>query len=243
MAVILCQGLKGGTGTTFVAAHLAMALTAQGVEATLLAAGTAETTGLHFGLPPSTPLPSLTSAEPAVVVGGVALLRHADPAADARFEARLHDLAEGGSTDRLILLDLPPRDTALLARLAPHADAIVRPLHASPDCLALLPGLSAQSGVAVLARTLFIINAIDETRRLSRHCAKFLGELAGDRVLGNIRLDEAVPEAIAMLKPLSRYAPSSVALADAGTVAGRLVERLRAFAPASDSDRARSQAA
>ena len=72
MPVILCHGPKGGTGTTFVAAHLAMGLSAEGADVTVLTFAARDTMPLHFGLSQAISLPSLTApADEAVLVGGI----------------------------------------------------------------------------------------------------------------------------------------------------------------------------
>jgi hypothetical protein len=58
------------------------------------------------------------------------------------------------------------------------------------------------------------MSMVEDTRRFARHSVGFLRELLGDRLLGQVRRDEAVIEAGAMLQPLGRYAPHSAALAD-----------------------------
>lgn len=59
MPVIVCHSIKGGTGTTFVAAHVAVALCEAGAEVTVLTMARRDTMPLHFGLPPALTLPSL----------------------------------------------------------------------------------------------------------------------------------------------------------------------------------------
>ena len=68
-------------------------------------------------------------------------------------------------------------------------------------------------------------------------------ELAGQRLVGRIRSDEAVPEAMAMLQPLSRYAPASAALSDVRAISGKLVDALHSTDPVWIAPSAASRAA
>ncbi|KPH58689.1 cellulose synthase operon protein YhjQ/BcsQ [Novosphingobium aerophilum] len=221
MPMIVCHGPKGGAGNTFVAAHLAMGLSAQGAEVTVLTLAPRDSMPLHFGLSPATSLPALTApADEAVLVGGINLRSWRRASEDLDFVPMLGDLGylQPGK-DRVLVVDVPSGDTRVARRLIEHACAHVCTINAQPDTLAMLPQVFGEAGVEGLARTAFVINALDETRRLGRHGAAFIRELAGPRLIGRIRLDEAVPEAMAMLQPLSRYAPASVALTDAQQIA------------------------
>ncbi|AXB75305.1 cellulose synthase operon protein YhjQ/BcsQ [Novosphingobium sp. P6W] len=228
MAVIVCHGLKGGAGITFVAAHLAMTLSEAGAEVTVLSVAQRDTLPLHFGLQPALTLPSLFApAEDAVLASGINLRSHTRATDDADFVPTLHDLGylEAGP-DRVMVIDVPASEFAFARRIIPHSSANLCVLNAAPDTLALLPQVLGDASAETIARTTFAINALDETRRLSRHSAAFIRELVGPRLIGRIRLDEAVPEAIAMLQPLARYAPSSAALADVRAIGAAMVPAL-----------------
>ncbi|HUD30192.1 MAG TPA: cellulose synthase operon protein YhjQ/BcsQ [Novosphingobium sp.] len=228
MAVIVCHGLKGGAGVTFVSAHLAMALSEAGAEVTMLTVAPRDTLPLHFGLPPAIALPSLFApAEDAVVASGINLRSHVKAVDDPDFIPTLNDLGYlDTGHDRVMVIDVPASAFAFARRVIPHASANLCVLNAAPDTLALLPQALGDASPETIAGTTFAINALDETRRLSRHSAAFIRELVGPRLLGRIRLDESVPEAIAMLQPLSRYAPSSAALSDVRAIGAALVPAL-----------------
>ncbi len=230
MPMIVCHGPKGGTGNTFVAAHLAMGLSAQGADVTVVSIAARDTLPLHFGLTPAIALPALTApADEAVLVGGINLRSWRRAPEDLDFVPMLGDLGyfQPGK-DRVLVLDVPSNETRLARRLIDHACAHVCTINAQPDTLALLPQVFGEAGIEGLARTAFVINALDETRRLGRHGSAFIRELAGPRLIGRIRMDEAVPESIATLQMLSRYAPASVALSDVQQIA-------EAVAPTLDS--------
>lgn len=231
MALVVCHSPKGGTGTTFVAAHLAMGLAERGADVTLLTVNPADTMALHFGVDPATQLPSLDGQ--ALVVSTVSLRSHVGADTDPSFVRTLSELAFlNPRSERCLVVDVPSGCSEFAKTLQGHAAAVVCPLSVAPDCIALLPALIEQIGADQLARTFFAINGLDETRRLARHGSTFLGELLGARLIARIRRDEAVPEAIAMLQPLARYAPSSIALADVKAIAN---EVYGAIAPRADA--------
>lgn len=228
MPVIVCHGLKGGAGATFIASHLAMCLSEAGADVTVLTTAARNTLPLHFGLQPAMTLPSLFApAEDAVLVSGINLRSHLTAPEDADFVPRLSDMGylETGQ-DRVMVIDAPASEFAFARRIIPHASAHVCVLNAAADTLALMPQVLDEASPENIAATSFVINALDETRRLSRHSAAFIRELVGARLLGRVRLDEAVPEAIAMLQPLAKYAPSSAALADVRAIGAAVIPAL-----------------
>ncbi|GFE72726.1 MULTISPECIES: cellulose synthase operon protein YhjQ/BcsQ [Novosphingobium] len=234
MPMIVCHGPKGGAGNTFVAAHLAMGLSAQGADVTVVSVAARDTLPLHFGLSPATSLPAITApADEAVLVGGINLRSWRRAAEDLDFVPMLGELGyfQPGK-ERVLVVDVPSGETRLARRLIEHACAHVCTITAQPDTLALLPQVFGEAGAEGLARTAFVINALDETRRLGRHGAAFIRELAGSRLIGRIRLDEAVPEAIATLQTLGRYAPASVALSDVQQIAEAVAPTLDSTASA-----------
>lgn len=228
MPVIVCHSIKGGTGTTFVAAHVAVALCEAGAEVTVLTMARRDTMPLHFGLPPALTLPSLFApAEDGVLAAGVNLRSHVHAPDDPDFVPTLRDLGFlAAGQDRVMVVDVPSGETEFARTLIPHSSAHLCVLNTAPDALALTPQALDEATPGNLIRTSFVINALDETRRLSRHTAAFMRELLGARLLGRIRLDESVPEAIAMTQPLARYAKYSAALSDVRAVGTALIPTL-----------------
>lgn len=228
MAVVVCHGLKGGAGVTFMAAQVAMGLSEGGADVTVLTIAPRDTLPLHFGLPPTTTLPSLFApAQDAVLANGINLRSHRAAAEDADFVPALQDLGFlGTGTDQVMVIDAPAGDFSLVRRIVQYANANLCVLNAAPDTLALMPQVLEEAAASDILRTTFAINALDETRRFSRHAAAFIRELVGPKLIGRVRQDESVPEAIAMLQPLARYAPSSVALADARAISAALAPAL-----------------
>lgn len=219
MALVLMSGLRGGVGTTTLAANLAMTVAAAGRSAVLLNLSSSSTIGLHFGLDPLQPLPGFDApAAAAGPVHGVRLL-------DATLQARSGDLGDGLSSgdfsfdgDVIHIVDLSGVDDGIAAQLRSHANIEICVLTPSAECLYSLPAaLEALPDSAA-----FLLNRSDDTRRLGRHIANFSRELLGERLIATVQADEAVGEAAAMMQPLARHAPASAALADITALATRL---------------------
>ena len=229
MALIVCHSPRGGAGTSFVAAQLAMQLAADGGCVTLLDCGFAGTTALNLGLVPSSRLPAGTGQP--IWVEGVRY-RH-DPAlascrdADA-VVASLGALAPSGEST--LIVDLPSGAGPLAAMLNPYAHVSLCALAAAPDCVTMVPGLLNADQSAGISR-LFVVNAVEETRRIARHCETMFRAILGEQLVGRIRRDVAVDEAQAMLLLLSRYTPESAALADVAALARVVRDKLIGAAP------------
>lgn len=228
MAVILCHSPKGGTGTTSLAAQLSLALADLGKDVTIASAAGMDSLPLHFGLPPAQRLPAFFAPPDEAVVAQGIDLRNCARAAQA--QSLLSTLKDVGllepSDDHVLVLDIPASNLQLAGELTAVADLHLCPLSATPDCLALLPEIFDGLERHRAERTAFVFVNIDETRRLARNAAGFARELLGPRLIGRIRHDESVPEAMAMLQVLSRYAPASAALADARALAETVAARL-----------------
>jgi hypothetical protein len=225
MPLIVCHSPKGGTGTSFIAAQLAMALAEAGEAVTLLDCGTIATTALHLGLAPAFALPG--AGEP-MFVEGLDCLHEPALAIEGDVATAIASLALVPSSERMLIVDLPSGDRARAAALAPLAQLNLCAINAAPDCASLLPGLLAADDAAGVTR-LFVINAFEPLRPLARHCEAMLRAMLGERLVGSIRRDAAVDEAQAMLMPLRWFAPASAALADAVTLGTVLRAQMQAL--------------
>jgi cellulose biosynthesis protein BcsQ len=235
MAMLLCHSPKGGAGTTFLAAQLALALADLGKDVTVAALADFDTVPFHFGLPASHVLPPLSApTDHAIVVQGIDLRNCANAARGRNLVAAL---AGAGlltpSAERVVIVDASSADTSFTEDLLPHVDVSICSLAATPDCISLLPRVFEQTSYD---RSLFVLGNLDETRRLSRDTAGFAAELLGARLIGRVRHDESVREALAMLQPLAKYAPASVALADVRALAQKIAPKLGADRTAADRD-------
>ncbi|MGC4251853.1 MAG: cellulose synthase operon protein YhjQ/BcsQ [Sphingobium sp.] len=221
MPLILCHSPKGGVGTTFLAAHLAIFLARQGHEVAALDFTYQDALKLSFGLLPTQQLPEiLNPAFDPVVVAGVELFS----AYGLRHGRDLTDLfgRENGAffnRSKIFIADVAAGDRDMKEMLLPHAMLHICALHPRPGSLAALTKIQPGTATIELPKTVFVLNHIDDTHRLSRHTHLFLTHLFGDRLIGTVRRDEAVNEAAAMFEPLDRFAPNSVALADLARLA------------------------
>jgi cellulose biosynthesis protein BcsQ len=74
MPLILCHSPKGGVGTTFVAAHLAMALADMGLRTKAVDMTRQDSLKLYFGIKPINAIPDLHASDSErLLIGGVSL--------------------------------------------------------------------------------------------------------------------------------------------------------------------------
>lgn len=226
--LILVHSPKGGVGSTFLTAQLAMHLAERGHQVTAIDFTYQDSLKLHFGMLPSQTLAGMTYAPgDTMVVSGVELLNGHALTEDKRFLDVL-DQDDPGLFDphRITLLDIASGSRTLKTRLLSHCDLHICPLLPFAGSLATLPLVEPGTPVAMLEKTAFVLNQLDDTRRLSRHSHSFIRELLGDSLLGTVRRDEAVNEALAMFEPIARFAPSSVVRVDLDRLAHSVERRL-----------------
>jgi cellulose biosynthesis protein BcsQ len=217
MPFILCHAPKGGTGTSFVAAHLALALAEAGHDVTAIDFTRQDALKLYFGLPPIQPLPDLDSQpEDTLKVAGVWLKQghrasNAEGFPQAAANGELPLVGDG-----FVIADVASGDVGLRDLLLPHAALMVVPVAPTALGLAALTQVVPGTPLIELEHTAFVVTRLDETRRFARNAHSFLRELLGGKVIGHVHEDEAVNEATAMGQMLPRYgaAAASVALAD-----------------------------
>lgn len=227
MPLILCHSPKGGVGTSFIAAQIAIQLAARGHEISVLDFTWQDTLKLFFGLLPTQALPDMAdmAADP-IAVAGVELFSAYNLARTPSFaEALQQGDRSPFHSNRVYIADVAAGDRDTRDMLLPHALLHLCTLHPRPASLAVLPKVQPGTPTVDLPRTLFVLNHIDDTHRLSRHSHIFMRELVGDRLAGTVRRDEAVNEAAAMFEPLARFAPASVALADLEKLAKAVEQR------------------
>jgi chromosome partitioning protein len=213
---------KGGVGTTFLTARLAIALAGRGHEVSAVDCTAQESLKLFFDLPPSQTLEMLDADATPDAIAGVELFQ-AYPEQDASWVAE-QLLARTGE-GRVCLVDLGTAGAQLRDRLMPHAALEICTLAPSPVALASLTKVDASASVLSLTRTAFVLNLLDDRRRLSNDIHKLVRTLLGDQLLGTVRRDEAVMEALAAMKPLATFAPASAALTDVEKLATVVIAR------------------
>lgn len=226
MPLILCHSPKGGTGNSFVAAHLAMHLARNGHEVVALDFTYQDALKLYFGLLPSQALAEFrTGGGGGLAVAGVELSSGYRVAREADFIAALREGSSPFSGRKIYVADVAAGDRDMKDLLLPHALLQICTLLPQPVSLASLTKIQVDTPAVELARTMFILNQLDDTHRFSRHTHIFLRELLADRLIGTIRRDEAVNEAAAMFEPIGKYAPASAALSDIAHAAKRIEAR------------------
>ena len=219
MALILCHSPKGGTGTSFIAAHLSMHLARQGQDVAAHDFTYQDTLKLFFGLLPTQALAEFHGGGSALAVAGVELFSAYRLSREPDFADALRRGQSPFNDGKIYIADVAAGDRETKDRLLPHAQLHVCTLLPQPVSLAALTKVAAGTPTIELPNTAYILNQLDDTHRFSRHTHIFLRELVGDQLVGTVRRDEAVNEAAAMFEPISKYAPASAALADIRTVA------------------------
>lgn len=125
-----------------------------------------------------------------------------------------------------VVADSPPGPSAALSALLPYADMLVCVLLADATSVSLIP--SIDSGRAFGAgtelaresgRLRFVLNQLDPASRLNRASAEAVRPYLGPRLLGEVRRDEMVAEAVAGQCPLPFFAPGSPAATDLAAIA------------------------
>ncbi|TPG42573.1 ATPase [Sphingomonas koreensis] len=215
MPLILVHSPKGGTGSSFIAAQLALAMAAHGRDVTAIDFTYQEGLKLHFGLGPTQQLAQFgdTRVDP-LVVGGVRLLDGHHASRQQWFQEAVGSSLLPLDDDRVIIADVSAGSRDLRDMLMEVAQLHICTMMPRPASLAALPKVMPGVPTIELAKTVFVLNQLDDRRKLSRHSHLFVRELFGDQLIGVVRRDEAVNEALAMFQPIAKYAPSSVVLAD-----------------------------
>lgn len=234
--LIVAHAPKGGTGSTFLTAMLTQNLAARGHQVAAVDMTFQDSLKLYFGLLPNQPVIEMTATtSETMMVAGVELLNAHSFSRDPAFA---ESIGEGFSPllakDRITIVDVASDDRALKDFLMPHADLHLCALTACPASAAVLPKVEPGTPAVSLARTAFVLNQLDDRRRLSRHTHSFLRQLLGDRLIGTVRVDEALNEALATFEPLAKAAPSSVLIPDMLRLTIALEARL-GIAPETDA--------
>lgn len=221
MPLILCHSPKGGVGTSFIAAQLAIRLAHQGHDVAAVDFTYQDALKLFFGLLPTQTLMEMGEAtNDSMVVSGVELLSAYNLSRDPQFREIL--MRPGRSPfdgDKLFIADVAAGDRETKELLLPHAMLHICTLLPRPGSLAALTKVQPGTPAVDLPRTVFVLNQLDDTHRLSRHSHVFIRELFGEKLVGTVRRDEGVNEAAAMFEPIAKFAPASVALTDLSKLA------------------------
>ena len=227
MTLILVHSPKGGVGSTFIAAQLALRLAQRGQEVAAIDCTYQESLKLHFGLRPAQSLANVGDDDAgALVVSGVALMNGYKFSRQSVFR---DDPASVEATlfphERITVVDVAAGDRELKDRLMPFATLHVCVLTPTPAALSVLPRIEPGTPTVALTKTGFVLNQIDDRLRLSRHSTTFFRKLFGEMLIGVVRRDEAVNEALGMVEGIPRLAPASVVLPDLAELTTAIEQR------------------
>lgn len=236
--LILVHSPKGGAGSSFLTAALAASLVRRGRQVAAVDFTFQDSLKLYFGLLPNQPLEALSYPRgDAMAVAGVELMNGHAFSREQAFVDAMHagDLSLLDK-DRIAFADIASDDRELKQFLMEHATLHICPMLPQPASLATLAKVEPGTPAVDLAKTVFVLNQLDDRRRLSRHTRSFVQELLGDKLLGAVRYDEALNEAVAMFEPLAKFAPSSVLLPDVERLTDALEARLGLAASSGTAD-------
>lgn len=250
MALVAVSSPKGGVGKTTLVANLGVALAGLGWQVSLVDFDVQNALRLHFDLPIDDPAGYAghaaetdwaVAARP--VAPGLRLVPYGQ--VEQRQRLRLDGLlAEGGAKflgprlgamltgpRAMVIADTAPGPTPALAALEDLADLRIAVLLSDATSLALLPQAVAAGRFfhrpSSAERPLqLILNQINVKRRLSRDIAAFVHQRAEGVLLGTVRQDEALAEAVAQQDSIFGYAPHSGAAQDIMAIARRVDQSL-----------------
>lgn len=231
MMLIVMHSPKGGVGTTFLTAQLALAMATHGHEVTAIDATAQDSLKLHMGFPPEQVVPDLSGrGDRALIACGVTLRQgHASRNSKDHWDRTSLERLSPPDGDRLYILDVPSENRSLFNHLLPFCDLHICPLMPTASSLATLPHLGRDEPLASQSKTVFVINQLDDRLKLARYADNFLREVFGDRLIARIRRDEAVNEALARFEPIAKHAPHAAVLPDLA----RFAEAVEAWLPRS----------
>jgi len=215
MILIISHSAKGGVGATFLCAQLALCMAERGLRVAAVDFTYQDSLKLHFGLLPNQFTPGFREAEgEPLAISDVGLISAYSERRDNEF---IDIIQRDGLPDHavdIMIADIAASDRELVELLYPHADLHISTLLPDPVALATLTRVGGDKPLAQLEKTALVLNKLDDRRKLSRHSHRFIREVFEDQLIGTIRRDEAVAEALAMFEPLSKVAPNSVVLPD-----------------------------
>ena len=215
MSLVICYAAKGGVGTTFLAAQLALGAARRGRQVTAVDLTGQDSLKLHFGVLPSHSLPDFESASHEMMaIADVNLIGASAPQQKKILQDRARDGEFAEDDSHLMIADIASGDRDLFDALIPYADLNLSALLPDPASLASLTQLARDVPVPKMKKTAFVLNQLDDRRKLSRHTHRFVQEIFGEQLIATVRRDEAVLEALANFETLSKGAPQSVVLPD-----------------------------
>jgi len=253
MPLICFASPTGGVGRTTLAANVARELSRVGARVIAMDLDPQNALGMHFGLDLRDAFGFLATVRYAAdsraawraalrsSPSGVSFLPYgqlgmdgANAAAAALVErpeilalAVADMLSVSGVT---VVADLPAGASPAMAAVLRHTDLLVVTLLPDPASVAQAPAIEAGrfAGIATphgfaANKLRFVINQWGRPGRLSAAIGQGAAQQLAPRLLGAVRYDEAVPEAIAAQRLLGDFAPTTDAARDMAGLAGAII--------------------
>jgi len=253
MSLICVTSPKGGVGKTSCAAGLAYGIQALGFQVLVVDFDSQNALRLHFGMALddghgfAARVLSDWSEMMLKAPGGIRLLPYGATNSRQRAIADQHFDMPGFVESRLlpltrepgvvIIADLPPGYSPALRAVARLAHIRLTVLLADSASISLLPrvveGDFYPPDTLPGSRHFFILNQVDQRRRLNAEITRFMDSRYGDDVLGYVHRDEAMSEANARQQSIFDHAPASAAAQDLQYCTNKLMTVLSEIKPMS----------
>lgn len=221
MTVIAFHSPKGGAGNTLVTAGIARRAATRGHTVSAYDMTRQDSLKLFFGLLPHQKLISANGE--AMVVRGVRL--NGNYVTQGERETAIERI-KATPANELALVDIASADWDGWEQIRRFADLSICVIEPNPIGLASLTRLGEQVPVTERDDIAIVLNKLDERRKLSRHCHRFMKQLFVNQFIGSIRRDESANEAIARFESLAEYAPNSVIITDVDILIDSIEQRL-----------------
>lgn len=250
LTVVAVVSAKGGVGKTTLTANLAVALAQAGRSVVVVDLDPQNALRHHFK-PASGSFPAdvgVTHSEPDANAcsmqseSGVVVLPYGevDEEQRLRFEQVLGEtpdwleqqlLSLRLTENTVILLDTPPGPSIYLRQALSVANEAIVVSLADAASYTALPQIDRlistyTAGRDAFAGTSYVVNQVDDSRQLSRQIAQIMYELLGPRMLGMVRHDPAIGDALAYNRNVLEYEPLGRGSADILECSKTLVARM-----------------
>jgi chromosome partitioning protein len=202
VTMILVMSPKGGTGVTAIAAELARGLAQSGRD--VVAVNLTDQAALGHRLSGTVAMGE-GSDDRSMTSAGASYqeVEGSTPSGKARADFAIAQLRENAT----VIVDVSAGDRETRNALIELAELVICVIGADAGSLAVLPQAMQFQGVTPY----YILNLVDERRDFSADAVTLMVAAFGDKLLGIIRQDEAVNEALALL---AEIAPTSGAAND-----------------------------
>ncbi|MDQ7728412.1 cellulose biosynthesis protein BcsQ [Halomonas sp. SpR8] len=244
MTLICVASPKGGVGKTTLTANLAYTLQRQGYNVTVIDLDSQDALKLHFGIAFSDPQGYVSEATSKfywhemvrTTSSGIDVLAYGHTTREERqrFENFLANDPKAlyqalrsfyGSSDDILLADLPPGHSVALDALCKLKPLCVTALLSDSASLAVLPSIEEGDFYPedVSRHLYYVVNQLDLRSELSRDVYSLLKERLGASLLGSVHRDPAVSEAHALQISVLQHAYTSAVVNDLEMIAHNLM--------------------